>query len=266
MDYISIVNWSKYQHYTNRNPPWIKLHNSLLDCYEYGCLQDDSKLLLISLYLLASRTDNKIPADPDWIKHKAMISIPSVDIEPLITAGFITLNGSMQSVCKQDDSIPLAPCKQNGGTEKSRVEKKREEYIVSADANLTPKRQPKKSTQIPEEFSLSEDLINYAINLRLNPDEELAAFKDYHDSKGSLFKNWDAAFRTWCRNAVRFKKPGEHKDEKSDPKKGKKYCPACAGWFPIEDFKGEVCLTCSEVEFTSPSEARDKINALLGGQ
>ena len=32
-------------------------------------------------------------------------------------------------------------------------------------------------------------------------DDEVTAFIDHHTSKGSTFKNWDAAFRTWCRNA-----------------------------------------------------------------
>ena len=29
-------------------------------------------------------------------------------------------------------------------------------------------------------------------------------FKDYHISKGSSFKCWDAAWRTWLRNSLKF--------------------------------------------------------------
>ena len=90
MTYLKIKNWEKYQHYKDRNPPWIKLYHSLLDDYLYGCLQDDSKLLLLSLWLLASRTDNRIPNDPEWIKRKAMLE-NSVDLKPLISAGFIEM-------------------------------------------------------------------------------------------------------------------------------------------------------------------------------
>jgi hypothetical protein len=32
-----------------------------------------------------------------------------------------------------------------------------------------------------------------------------AAFKDHHTAKGTLFKDWQAAFRTWLRNDVKFK-------------------------------------------------------------
>lgn len=92
MEYLMIRNWGKYQHYSNRNPPWIKLHNSLLDDYEYGCLQDDSKILLLSLFLLASRTDNRIPYDVEWIKSKAMLK-GELDFQPLFEMGFISSNG-----------------------------------------------------------------------------------------------------------------------------------------------------------------------------
>jgi len=51
---IQPKNWKKFQHYNKRNPPWIKLHKGLLDDYDFQCLQDASKALAISLWLLAS--------------------------------------------------------------------------------------------------------------------------------------------------------------------------------------------------------------------
>ena len=90
MEYLKVKNWEQYQHYTKRNPPWVKLYHAILDDYDYGCLHDDSKLLLISLFLLASRTQNKIPNDEDWIKNKAMLEI-KVDLNPLIDSGFIEM-------------------------------------------------------------------------------------------------------------------------------------------------------------------------------
>jgi hypothetical protein len=29
--YLRVKNWSEFQHYKDRNPPWIKLHRTLLD-------------------------------------------------------------------------------------------------------------------------------------------------------------------------------------------------------------------------------------------
>lgn len=36
---------------------------------------------------------------------------------------------------------------------------------------------------------------------------ELEAFTNYHLAKGSKMADWDAAFRTWCGNAVKWAKP-----------------------------------------------------------
>ena len=35
---FSVKNWDEFQHYKDRNPPWIKLHNHLLDDYEFEML------------------------------------------------------------------------------------------------------------------------------------------------------------------------------------------------------------------------------------
>ena len=92
MQYLSIKNWGEYQHYKHRNPPWIKLYYNLLDDYEYGNLDDRSKLLLISLFLLAGKTNNKIPYDIEWIQAKAMIK-DEVNIANLLETGFLHVNG-----------------------------------------------------------------------------------------------------------------------------------------------------------------------------
>lgn len=109
--FIKIKNWEKFQHYTDRNPPWIKLYHSLLDDYHYGCLQDDSKLLLTTLYLLASRSGNKIPADPTWIKRRGNLN-HTPNLKPLLEADFIEYDGELQN-----DSTLQANNKQNGVTE-----------------------------------------------------------------------------------------------------------------------------------------------------
>lgn len=39
----------------------------------------------------------------------------------------------------------------------------------------------------------------------LNLDDEVDKFEDYHRAKGSIFADWDSAFRNWCRNADKFR-------------------------------------------------------------
>lgn len=71
---------------------------------------------------------------------------------------------------------------------------------------------PNRSCVIPTDFPLSDSLRSWAIKAgpTLNITVELDQFKDYHLAKGSLMKNWDAAFRTWIRNAIKFSKGGNN--------------------------------------------------------
>jgi hypothetical protein len=107
MRYLSIKNLSKYQHYKDRRPPWIKLHASLFDDYEFQCLQDASKLHLILLWLLASQVDNHIPYDVAFIQRKLGTTLP-IDMEVLIQQGFIEVShddGKTLALCKQSDVV-----------------------------------------------------------------------------------------------------------------------------------------------------------------
>jgi hypothetical protein len=57
MNYLRVKNWTEFQHYKDRNPPWIKLHRTLLDDYEFSRLQDASKAHLMLIWLFASQKD-----------------------------------------------------------------------------------------------------------------------------------------------------------------------------------------------------------------
>lgn len=100
--YVEVVNWERFQHYhKGRKPPWIKLYNSLLDGdYDFEQLSDTSKLHLILIWLLASRLDNKIPADEAWLKRKLMVGGP-VRLKPLLDAGFLRHASDVLDSCEQ---------------------------------------------------------------------------------------------------------------------------------------------------------------------
>ena len=85
---FSVRNFERFQHYKDRSPPWIKLYNELLDDYGFGLLPDASKLHLVAIWLLASRSNNRIPHDPAWIA-KRISATERVDLELLRTSGFI---------------------------------------------------------------------------------------------------------------------------------------------------------------------------------
>ena len=111
MRYLSIKNFKKHQHYTNRRPPWIKLHAEVLDDYAFACLQDASKAHLMLLWVLASKMDNRIPYDLPFLAKKLGATSP-IDVEELVLQGFITVT--------QDDSTPLAERTQSAMPEAER--------------------------------------------------------------------------------------------------------------------------------------------------
>src|SRR5690554_116115 len=88
MQYIRIKNWEQFQHYKDRNPPWIKLHRELLSSRTWVMLDDASKALAVAIMLLAAGNDNKIPADPAYIQRVAYLqSLP--DLSGLLATDFI---------------------------------------------------------------------------------------------------------------------------------------------------------------------------------
>jgi hypothetical protein len=111
-----IKNWHDYQHYKNRSPAWIKLHNSLLTSEAWVMSDDPTKTLIVASMLLAARNeenDGTFNGDPEYVKRFAYLNA-TPNFKPLIQFGFIEL--------VQDASNTLANCY----TEKRREEESRE--------------------------------------------------------------------------------------------------------------------------------------------
>lgn len=102
MRYLRVRNWERFQNYSDRKPPWIRLYVDLIngDDAEYNDLPDGAKLQLIHLWLLASRHDNRIP---ERIVTRQRLNVKSpVNIELLLASGFLE--------CVQDASNTQASC------------------------------------------------------------------------------------------------------------------------------------------------------------
>lgn len=75
-----------------------------------------------------------------------------------------------------------------------------------------------------------------AKHLSLNIGQELEAFRDYWISKGERRADWNAGFRTWCRNAERWSKAGKGDVPHQRPAKvGPDQCPDCGQRFADHD-------------------------------
>ena len=58
---MKIKGWSKFQHFKDRKPPWIKLYRDILDDVEWFELSPESAKSLVMLWLIASENDGCLP-------------------------------------------------------------------------------------------------------------------------------------------------------------------------------------------------------------
>ncbi len=131
---LSVKNFEQYQHYKDRKPPWIKLYNDVLDDYAFEVMPDASKAHLMLIWLLASRTDNRIPNDPEWIARKIGATGP-VDIAGLTSAGFLVESDELPG----PSDVPLAGCEHGVCPESEKeTEAKKESESDSGSSEPSP--------------------------------------------------------------------------------------------------------------------------------
>lgn len=114
-EYLSVRDLERFQHYKNRCPPWVKLYWSILDDPAYLGLSEVDRHRYMMAILIASRVENKILNDGDYLAKLMRLSDP-VDLTALIDSGLLL------AWCKPSASSPLAARKQNALSEKRRGE------------------------------------------------------------------------------------------------------------------------------------------------
>lgn len=120
MDRLVPKDWTDFQHYKDRSPPWIRLHKSLLDNYDFQCLPVASRALAPMLWLIASDSKDlktgAIEYSPEKIAFRLRMSEKDlvVAIKPLIEKGFFAL--------ERDASKPIAEGERVAVPEESRGE------------------------------------------------------------------------------------------------------------------------------------------------
>lgn len=58
---MKIKNWSKFQHFKDRRPPWIKLYRDILDDIDWHQLDPLASKVLVMCWLIASEDDGNLP-------------------------------------------------------------------------------------------------------------------------------------------------------------------------------------------------------------
>lgn len=117
---IKPKNWSHFQHYKDRCPPWIKLHRDLLNNRDFMRLPIASKALAPMLWLLASESkDGSFDGSLDELVFRLHITEKEYHdgIKPLIDKGFFVSDSEVLAPCLQD-AIPERETERETKTEK----------------------------------------------------------------------------------------------------------------------------------------------------
>ena len=121
---LVVIEWSRFQHYTDRDPVWIKLYRDILTSEAWVVGTDLSRLVQIAIMLLAARYHNKTPYRFDLIKKVASLGCS----EPQFRGAIKHLQSvRFLQVMVQDASDALADGYHCAMPEKRREEKRREE-------------------------------------------------------------------------------------------------------------------------------------------
>ncbi len=200
MRHLKIKNWEKYQHYSDRTPPWIKLYRKILDRYKEDgekniirFLPDSEWRMLVSLWMLAAKHKGLIPFDLEYIADQTACKTST--LQRLLDSGLLSL-------CGKDDSKVLD------------VDKKEEDIKKKEDTDhtsLPARAQSKERRDMP---SGPEEIQAYLDSLgekRFTGKE----FWDHHEGIGWVrivggkevkIKSWKGVVGTWRQNRDRWGK------------------------------------------------------------
>jgi hypothetical protein len=106
-----------------------------LEDFGFAGLSDAAKFHLIGLWLLASRTGNVIPDDPQFVAHRLNAKEP-VDLELLASHGFLELcDGSDPLACAKSDASKMLG--QSKSKSKTRVRGEQKDPLAQTKNRLS---------------------------------------------------------------------------------------------------------------------------------
>lgn len=181
-------------------------------------------LLLMHMWLAPGQ---RLPNDDYWLARKFRVTVEEVKtiIRPVIEEFCINSgNWITQKRLQKEYQFVSRQRKLQSDRAKSRWNKQKQNARAMPLAAMPPtpphptikelpkgsSKRPTRATQIADDWQPSEKGIAYAKDRGLELTWQRDKFTDHHLGKGSKMVDWNAAWRTWCRNAVEFGqgKPG----------------------------------------------------------
>jgi hypothetical protein len=185
---MKIKNWSKFQHFKDRKPPWVKLYRELLDDIEWHLLDPKAAKVLTMLWLIASEDDGYLP-DTKTLAFRLRLS------ETETKLAISKLNHWLIQ-----DAIDLISERYQSDSLETETETEKEGEIEV----IKPTSTKSQSTRLSVDWQLPDNWAIWAKQHRpeLNINEIADGFKDYWiaqpGAKGRK-ADWFATWRNWIR-------------------------------------------------------------------
>lgn len=159
-------NWARHQHYKGRRPPWIKLHRSILDDPDWGCLAMASKALLPQIWLLASESDDgEIDLDPGALAWRLRCAVDDVRpaVAELAGRGWLEITGTCDA--DQHDASTMLAERAHGASNLPPQRQSRDRVESESDQSQSAIQTAPSGSRKPENQTPSEPSIEPAQRL-----------------------------------------------------------------------------------------------------
>ena len=159
--------------------------------YQLRRMEESGWLILVGAGNGGRSMSREYRISPEWIK--------GAEIAPIQKGANDDKKGATDDAkgCnpRQERVQPIAPANNRHRTVN---EPSMNRVVAAAPAK------PSRGTVVPPDFTPNQTAHDIAASTGVNLQAELANFLDHHTARGTVFKDWQAGFRTWLRNAVKF--------------------------------------------------------------
>jgi hypothetical protein len=186
---MKIKNWSKFQHFKDRKPPWVKLYRDVLDDLEWHELDPLASKVLVMCWLIASEDEGRLPNTKTLAFRLRMTEKQTLE----------SIN-RLSHWLEQDDIDLISEQYQTDSLETERETEKEK------------RQNTQRGSRLPTDWVLPTTWEDWAKKERpdLNIEKTACYFYDYWIAKpgaGGVKLNWEATWRNWVRSQKQSYKP-----------------------------------------------------------
>jgi hypothetical protein len=178
---MKIKNWTKFQHFKDRRPPWVKLYRDILDDIEWHELDPLAAKVLVMLWLIASEDEGRIPDTKTLAFRLRLTEVKTKEVV-----------NKLSHWLEQDDINVISDVYQHDPLETER------ETETEKDKN-------KRGSRLALDFCLTKEWEQFCQQTRpeLSPVKTFDQFKDYWIAQAGqkgVKLDWFATWRNWVRS------------------------------------------------------------------